>query len=65
MLIQSVRFGSGTYHGQWFTNDASICEDEPVAGAIENSDGGTVTVEPFDAVALQVGVAFGDDGQGS
>ena len=61
VLIQSVRFGSGTYHGQWFTNDASICEDEPVAGAIENSDGGTVTVEPFDAVALQVGVAFGDE----
>jgi len=62
VLIQSVRFGSGTYHGQWFTNDASICEDEPVAGAIENADGATATVEPFDAVALQVGVAFDDDG---
>ncbi|MGI9585845.1 MAG: PhnD/SsuA/transferrin family substrate-binding protein, partial [Acidimicrobiia bacterium] len=52
VLIQSVRFGSGTYHGQWFTNDPSICEEEPVPGAFENADGGITIVDPYDAVAL-------------
>ncbi len=63
-LIQSVRFGSATYHGQWFTNDASICTDPPVeATALENSPDGVVQVAALDAVALQVGVFFGDDGK--
>jgi phosphonate transport system substrate-binding protein len=62
VLMQSIRFGSATYHGQWFTNDPSICDEEPVAGALENGPDGVVMVEPFDAVALQVGVAFDDDG---
>ncbi len=62
-LIQSVRFGSATYHGQWFTNDPSICTEPPVAGtALENVDGEIVQVAATDAVALQVGVFFGDDG---
>lgn len=63
VLIQSIRFGSATYHGQWFTNDASICEEPPAPGALENQDGSIVMVDPFDAVALQVGVAFGDSGK--
>ena len=25
LLAQSVRFGDATHHGQWFTNDASLC----------------------------------------
>ena len=63
-LIQSVRYGSGTYHGQWFTNDASICDSDPVAAtALENSAEGVVQVEALEAVALQVGVYFGDDGK--
>ena len=63
-LIQSIRFGSATYHGQWFTNDASICTDPPVAGtALENQGGEIVQVPALDAVALQVGVFFGDDGK--
>ncbi|MGI9667568.1 MAG: PhnD/SsuA/transferrin family substrate-binding protein, partial [Acidimicrobiia bacterium] len=62
VLIQSVRFGSGTYHGQWFTNDASICEDEPAPGAFENSANGPVILPPNEVVALQVGWAFGDEG---
>lgn len=62
VLIQSIRFGSATYHGQWFTNDPSICEEEPVPGALENADGEVVMVDPFEAVALQVGVDFDDDG---
>lgn len=63
VLMQSIRFGSATYHGQWFTNDPSICEEEPVAGALENGPDGVVMVDPFDAVALQVGVGFDDDGE--
>jgi phosphonate transport system substrate-binding protein len=63
VFLQSIRFGSATYHGQWFTNDASICDSEPVPGALENLDGEVVTVDPFDAVALQVGVTFGDEGK--
>jgi phosphonate transport system substrate-binding protein len=62
VLIQSVRFGSGTYHGQWFTNDASICEEAPVPGAFE-WDGDTIVLkEPTEVVALQVGWGFGDAG---
>ncbi len=63
VLMQSIRFGSATYHGQWFTNDASICDETPVDGDLENQDGSIVMVEPFDAVALQVGVTFGDSGK--
>ena len=63
-LIQSIRFGSATYHGQWFTNDASICTEPPVEGtALENAGGEIVQVSALDAVALQVGVFFGDDGK--
>lgn len=62
VLIQSVRFGSGTYHGQWFTNDPTICDEEPAPAALENQDGAVVTVDPADAVALQVGISFDDDG---
>ncbi|MFT5203514.1 MAG: phosphonate transport system substrate-binding protein, partial [Candidatus Aldehydirespiratoraceae bacterium] len=64
-LIQSVRFGSATYHGQWFTNDASICQEGTLAEAtaLENQDGEIVQVPALEAVALQVGVFFGDDGK--
>ena len=62
-LIQSIRFGSPTYHGQWFTNDASICAEPPVAGtALENVDGEIVQVDALEAIALQVGVDFDADG---
>jgi phosphonate transport system substrate-binding protein len=31
-VLQSVRFGSATYHTQWMTNDPDrFCQDEPVA----------------------------------
>ena len=63
-LIMSVRYGAATYHGQWFTNDASICDSAPEPGtALENSPDGVVQVGALDAVALQVGVYFGDDGK--
>ena len=63
-LIQAVRYGSATYHGQWFTNDASICDTTPESGtALENSADGIAQVGALDAVALQVGVYFGDSGK--
>ncbi len=64
VLIQAIRYGSATYHGQWMTNDTSIC-DTPVesATALENSGDGVVQVGALEAVALQVGVYFGDSGK--
>ncbi|MCB1246019.1 MAG: PhnD/SsuA/transferrin family substrate-binding protein, partial [Acidimicrobiia bacterium] len=62
VLMQSVRFGSGTYHGQWFTNDPSICDEPPVPGALE-WDGDSIVLKPGnEVVALQVGWTFGDNG---
>lgn len=56
LLAQSVRFGDPTYHGQWFTNDPSICDGDPVEGAYWYDDDGTViAVGPTDTPALQVG----------
>ena len=65
LLAQSIRFGSKTYHGQWFTNDPSICEEGTLlaGSALENQGGEIVQVDYFDAVALIVGVAFGDAGK--
>jgi phosphonate transport system substrate-binding protein len=60
VLIQSIRFGSDLYHGQWFTNDASICEDEPVIGAYEWVDGVPTILDPTEVPALQVGWAYND-----
>jgi len=62
VLMQSIRFGSGTYHGQWFTNDPSICDEAPVSGALENSDSGPELKPGDEVVALQVGWTFGDSG---
>ena len=62
VLIQSIRFGSDLYHGQWFTNDASICDSDPVPGALENVDGTPTLLGPTEVKALQVGWTFGDSG---
>ncbi len=63
-LAQAVRYGSGTYHGQWMTNDPSFCDTPVVPGtALENIGGEVVQVGALDAVALQVGVYFGDSGK--
>ena len=56
LLAQSVRFGSATYHAQYFTNDPSVCGADPVEGAFEYDEAGTViAVAPTDTPALQVG----------
>ena len=62
VMIQSIRFGSDLYHGQWFTNDPSLCDAPPVVGAIENVDGVPTIKDPTEVAALQVGWAFGDSG---
>ena len=63
-LVQAIRYGAATYHGQWFTNDPSLCDTPVKPGtSLENSDDGPVQVGALDAVALQVGVYFGDSGK--
>ena len=63
-FAQAVRYGSGTYHGQWMTNDPSLCDTPVEPGtALENINGEVVQVGALDAVALQVGVYFGDSGK--
>ena len=64
VLIQAIRYGSATYHGQWMTNDPSLCDTAPEsATALENTGDGVAQVGALDAVALQVGVYFGDAGK--
>lgn len=66
-IAKVVRYGSGSYHGTFWTTDASVCKSEPVIGAFENIDGvqtlitGSATTPP-DVKALQVGWGFGDSG---
>jgi phosphonate transport system substrate-binding protein len=64
LVAASVRYGSPTYHGQWFTNDPSICEEDPAPGAFENLDPATgdylaqgvpTLFGPTETRALQVG----------
>ena len=66
-IAKVVRYGSGSYHGTFWTNDASVCDAPPVIGAFENIDGVQTLVEgsetsPPDVSALQVGWVFGDSG---
>jgi phosphonate transport system substrate-binding protein len=63
-LIQAIRYGSPTYHGQWMTTDPSICDDWPQSGtALENANDRIFQVGALDAVALQVGVHFDESGK--
>ncbi len=62
LLAQSVRFGDPTYHGQYFTNDPTLCGDAGVEeGAFYYDDAGNVVaVGPTDAPALLVGYTVAD-----
>merc|ERR1712224_2536 len=66
-IAKVVRYGSGSYHANFWTTDASVWDSSPVIGAFENIDGvptlmkGSATSPP-DVKALQVGWAFGDNG---
>lgn len=67
VLLQSIRFGAPTYHGQWFTNDPSLCDSDPVPGAYENEpigDPNAVPVfhdDPTEVLAQQVGYDYSGD----
>jgi phosphonate transport system substrate-binding protein len=73
LLMQSVRRGSKTYHGQWFTNDPSICDEGTLqqatalvgpeeAASLGTSGAGSITQVPIaDAIAQQVGLDYTGD----
>ena len=65
VMAQAIRYGAPTYHGQWMTNDSSICEPGTLKSgtALINGSDGMEQVGAVDAVALQVGVSFGDSGK--
>ena len=66
-VAKVVRYGSGSYHGTFWTTDTSVCKSAPIIGSFENINGvptlvpGSATTPP-DVAALQVGWSFGDDG---
>lgn len=58
LLAQSVRFGSATYHAQYFTDDPAVCGEgvTPVEGQYDyDEDGNVAFFEIGEAPALQVG----------
>jgi phosphonate transport system substrate-binding protein len=68
VLIQSIRRGAATYHGQWFTNDPSLCDNDPAPGAFENEPIGDPNAEPVlkaptDVLAQQVGYDYPSGGE--
>tara|TARA_B100000586_G_scaffold270070_1_gene251486 strand:- start:813 stop:1868 length:1056 start_codon:yes stop_codon:yes gene_type:complete len=65
VMAQAIRYGAPTYHGQWMTNDSSICEPGTLKSgtALINGSDGMEQVGAVDAIALQVGVYFGDSGK--
>ena len=65
VMAQAIRYGAPTYHGQWMTNDSSICNPGTLKSgtALVNTDDGIAQVDALDAVALQIGIYFGDSGK--
>ncbi len=65
VMAQAIRYGAPTYHGQWMTNDSSICNPGTLKSgtALINTDDGIEQVDALDAVALQIGIYFGDSGK--
>jgi phosphonate transport system substrate-binding protein len=66
-IAKVVRYGSGSYHGNFWTTDESVCKSAPVIGAFEWVNGEMTLIEgsesaPPAVAALQVGWAFGDSG---
>jgi phosphonate transport system substrate-binding protein len=62
-VSQLARFGSFTRHGEWFTNDDTVCAEPPVDGtALTNAPAGLVQVSALESDAQQVGVVFDADG---
>ena len=56
LLAQQVANGDATYHGQWFTNDPTICGADPIEGSFYYGADGTVEPRgPTETPPLQVG----------
>jgi phosphonate transport system substrate-binding protein len=57
-LIQSVRYGAATYHGQWFVNADIVdefCDEDPAPGGFETVDGVATLMGLDETTALIVG----------
>ncbi|MFQ5967768.1 MAG: PhnD/SsuA/transferrin family substrate-binding protein, partial [Acidimicrobiia bacterium] len=61
-LMQSARFGSFTYHGQWMTNDPAICTEPPIEGALVNVDGVPTLLPADDPLVLAQQVGWAPEG---
>ena len=66
-VAKVVRYGSGSYHGTFWTTDVSVCTSPPVIGAFETVNGVQTLIpgsetSPPPVAALQVGWSFGDNG---
>ena len=59
-IAKVVRYGSGSYHANFWTTDASVCDSPPVIGAFENIDGVDVTVSPGYACEADLNVLRGE-----
>jgi phosphonate transport system substrate-binding protein len=58
VLIQSIRYGAATYHGQWFVhvdNVAEFCDEAPVEGGFETVDGVPTLMGLDETTALIIG----------
>jgi phosphonate transport system substrate-binding protein len=63
-VSQLGRFGAFTFHGQWFTDDETVCLDPPVEGtALVNGVDGIEQIDALDARNQQVGITFTEDGR--
>lgn len=61
LFAQSERRGSLFYWTQYFTNDPSVCDGDPVEGSFMHDEAGNIiAVGPNESPALQVG--WNDDG---
>jgi phosphonate transport system substrate-binding protein len=60
---QLARFGTFTRHGEWLTNDDTVCDEPPAEGtALVNGPDGLLQVSALEVDAQQVGVTFDADG---
>ena len=54
-IAKVVRYGSGSYHGTFWTTDTSVCKSAPVIGAFENILANIVALAAFIPVILGMG----------
>ena len=54
-IAKVVRYGSGSYHANFWTTDPSVCDSPPVIGAFENMLANIVALAAFIPVILGMG----------